>query len=47
MRLVAEPKAIRWIEGRPHLVETLARTTGRPVQLRSDARAGAGHVEPA
>jgi hypothetical protein len=47
MRLVAEPKAIRWIEARPHLVETLARTTGRPVHLHSDLAAGAGHVQHA
>lgn len=47
MRLVAEPKAIRWLEARPHLVETLARTIGRPAKLHADPTAGAGHVEAA
>lgn len=47
MRLVAEPGAIRWIQARPHLLETLARTTGRPAELRADPQAGGGHVEPA
>lgn len=47
MRLVAEPRAIRWLEARPHLVEALARSTGRPAELRADPSAGAGHVEAA
>jgi hypothetical protein len=47
MRLVAEPAAIRWLEARPHLLETLARSTGRPAELRADPTAGTGHVEPA
>ncbi len=47
MRLVGGAAPIRWLEARPHLVETLARTTGRPVALRADPQAGAGHVEPA
>ena len=47
MRLVAEPATIRWLQARPHLLETLARTTGRPADLRADPMAGAGLVEPA
>ncbi len=45
--LVAAPAPIRWLQARPHLVKMLARTTGRPVELRADPQAGAGHVEPA
>lgn len=47
MRLVAEPATIRWLQARPHLLESLARSTGRPAELRADPMAGAGHVEPA
>jgi len=47
MRLVADAGPIGWLQARPHLVETLARTTGRPVALRADPQAGSGHVEPA
>jgi hypothetical protein len=47
MRLVAAPAPIRWLQARPHLVETLARATGRPATLHPDPTAGAGHVEPA
>jgi hypothetical protein len=47
MRLVAEPQTIRWLEARPHLVEALARSTGRAVERRADPQAGSGHVEPA
>lgn len=47
MRLVAGAGPIGWLQARPHLVETLARSTGRPVDLRADPQAGSGHVEPA
>jgi hypothetical protein len=47
MRLVAGPAPIRWLQARPHLLETLARSTGRPAELRADPQAGGGHVEPA
>jgi hypothetical protein len=47
MRLVAGAGPIGWLQARPHLLETLARTTGRPVALRADPQAGSGHVEPA
>lgn len=47
MRLVAEPRAMRWLEARPHLVEALSRSTGRATELRADPQAGSGHVEPA
>lgn len=47
MRLVAGPAPIRWLQARPHLLDTLARSTGRPAELRTDPQAGGGHVEPA
>jgi hypothetical protein len=47
MRLVAGTGPIRWLQARPHLVDNLARSTGRPAELRPDPQAGAGHVEPA
>ena len=45
--LVAAPPLVHWLQARPHLVEGLARTTGRAVVLRTDPTAGTGHVEPA
>jgi hypothetical protein len=47
MRLVAAPPAIRWLQARSHLIESLARSSGRPVDLRADPMAGSGHVEAA
>jgi hypothetical protein len=47
MRLVAGPAPIRWLQARPHLVEALARSTGRPIELLADPQSGTGHVEPA
>jgi hypothetical protein len=47
MRLVAPPPLLRWIEARPALLEGLARSCGRRVDLRADPMAGSGHVEPA
>lgn len=45
MRLVARPDVIRWAGARPHLIEALARRTGRAVDLAADPMAGEGHVE--
>lgn len=47
MRLVADPGTIRWLDARPHLLQALSRSTGRPAELRADPTAGTGHVEPA
>lgn len=45
LRLTAAPAITRWIAQRPHLLATLARQTGRTVDLNADPMAGEGHVE--
>ena len=49
MRLVAHPAVLAHIEAQPDWTALLARRTGRPVSLRSDAQLaiGAGYVEAA
>lgn len=44
LRLEAAPPIARWLTTRPHLVASLARASGRPVDVAANPVAGKGHV---